>query len=210
MQRLSLLYSRHSDSRRSSVLANLQFRSIPAAIATMGSELGLTAESTTRPRIDSVGVWWICWTAIWTLLLLWGMGFLIRHRRMSMLKVRGIWLSLFSVLFLHFYWASVQLGYVFGSLYPKSLEFWIMSIYLPLGIGLFHASNTRFLHVAQRQKQYIDKSDNCNASMSNKSGKESGILGRFRELDHSAKAIILVSAGMFFQVSSHSYSWAVF
>lgn len=121
---------------------------------------------------------------------------------MSMLKNRGMWLSLSSILFLHLYWASVQLGYVFGPLYPGSCEFWIMSIYLPLGIGLFHASNTRFLHVAQRQKQFIDKSDNPNAPTS----KAGGILGRFRELDHSAKAVVLVSAGMFFQVSSILYS----
>ncbi|KAL7920398.1 putative GprK-type G-protein coupled receptor protein [Trichoderma austrokoningii] len=160
----------------------------------MGSELGLTAESTPRPRVDGVGIWWICWTAAWTLLLLWGMGFLIRHRRMSMLKTRGIWLSLSSILFLHLYWVSVQLGYVLGGLYPKSLEFWIMSIYFPLGIGLFHASNTRFLHVAQRQRQFIDKTDNF------KSIKAGGVLGRFRELDHSAKAVVLVSAGMFFQL----------
>lgn len=74
-----------------------------------------------------------------------------------------------------------------------------MSIYLPLGIGLFHASNTRFLHVAQRQKQFIDKADIPNAPSSH-SSKFGDILGRLRELDHSAKAVVLVSAGMFFQV----------
>lgn len=168
----------------------------------MGSELGLTADSNPRPRINGVGIWWICWATVWTLLLLWGMGFLIRHRQMSMLKIRSIWLSLFSILFLHLYWASVQLGYVFGPLYPGDTQYWIMSTYLPLGIGLFHASNTRFLHVAQRQKQFIDKVDILNAPISYKSSKSGGILGRFRELDYSAKAVILVSSGMFFQVSS--------
>ncbi|KAL7899859.1 putative GPCR GprK-type [Trichoderma sp. TUCIM 5745] len=166
----------------------------------MGSEMGLTADTALRPRMDKVGIFFICWTAIWSVLLLWGMGFLIRHRRMSMLKVRGIWLSLASVLFLHLYWGSVQLGYVLGPLYPNSCEFWIMSIYLPLGIGLFHASNTRFLHVAQRQKQFIDKTDSPNNVVSYKSSKVGDILGRFRELDHSAKAVVLVSAGMFFQL----------
>lgn len=176
-------------------------RLLPAAIATMGSELGLTADSTLRPRINGVGIWWICWAAAWTLLLLCGMGFLIRHRQMSMLKIRGIWLSLSSILFLHLYWVSVQLGYVLGPLYPGDAQYWVMGTYLPLGIGLFHASNTRFLHVAQRQKQFIDKADILNVPISSKSSKTGGILGRFRELDHSAKAVILVSSGMFFQVS---------
>ncbi|GFP54450.1 hypothetical protein TASIC1_0004007400 [Trichoderma asperellum] len=166
----------------------------------MGSELGLTADSTPRPRINGVGIWWICWTATWTVLLLWGMAFLIHHRQMSMLKIRGIWLSLSSILFLHLYWASVQLGYVFGPLYPGDMQYWIMGTYLPLGIGLFHASNTRFLHVAQRQKQFVDKADIPNIPNSYKPSKAGGILGRFRELDYSAKAVILVSSGMFFQL----------
>lgn len=119
-----------------------------------------------------------------------------------MLKIRGICLSLSSILFLHLYWASVQLGYVFGPLYTGDLQYWIMSTYLPLGIGLFHASNTRFLHVAQRQKQFIDKADIANAPISYKSSKASGILGRCREYNHTAKAVLLVSAGMLFQVSS--------
>lgn len=177
-------------------------RLLRATIASMGSELGLTADSTPRPRINGVGIWWICWTATWTVLLLWGMAFLIHHRQMSMLKIRGIWLSLSSILFLHLYWASVQLGYVFGPLYPGDMQYWIMGTYLPLGIGLFHASNTRFLHVAQRQKQFVDKADIPNIPNSYKPSKAGGILGRFRELDYSAKAVILVSSGMFFQVSS--------
>jgi hypothetical protein len=167
----------------------------------MGSELGLTADSTPGPRIDGLGIWWICWTTAWTLLLLWGMCFLIRHRRMPMLKIRGIGLSLSAISLLHLYWISVQLGYVLGPLYPGDTQYWIMGTYLPVGIGLFHASNTRFLHVAQRQKQYIDRANILNDPISSKFNIEGSILGRFRQLDHTAKAIILVGSGMFFQVS---------
>ncbi|KAH9859573.1 hypothetical protein IAQ61_011354 [Plenodomus lingam] len=40
-----------------------------------------------------------------------------------------------------------------GSGFPCNAEFWIMSIYLPVGIALFHASNSQFLDLASRQKQ---------------------------------------------------------
>lgn len=44
--------------------------------------------------------------------------------------------------------------YMMGPGFPCSAEFWIMSIYLPLGIALFHASNSQFLYLASRQKHF--------------------------------------------------------
>lgn len=180
----------------------------------MGSELGLTADSKPTVRLNGVGIWWVCWAAGWTLLLLWGMGFLIYHSGMPMLRIRGIGLSLSAISLLHLYWISVQLGYVLGPLYPGDLQYWIMGTYLPLGIGLFHASNTRFLHVAQRQKQYIGRADHFNNSTASKLNNKGSFLGRFRQLDHTAKVVILVGSGMFFQVSAaafgHSHSSSFF
>lgn len=173
----------------------------PAVRTVMGSELGLTADSKLEARLDGVGIWWICWATGWTLLLLGGMGFLIYQRRMPMLRVRGIGLSLCAISLLHFFWISVQLGYVLGPLYPGDTQYWIMSTYLPLGIGLFHASNTRFLHVAQRQKQYIERPHVPYMPIGSTPNNRSSILGRFKRLDHTTKVIVLVGSGMFFQVS---------
>ncbi|RFU81656.1 regulator of g signaling superfamily [Trichoderma arundinaceum] len=166
----------------------------------MGSELGLTADSKPGPRLNGVGIWWICWATGWTLLLVWGMGFLLYQRRMPMLKIRGIGMSLCAITLLHLYWISVQLGYVLGPLYPGDTQYWIMGTYLPLGIGLFHASNTRFLYVAQRQKQYIDRANILNAPITSKSSNNGGAIGRFRRLDHTTKVVVLVGSGMFFQL----------
>lgn len=178
--------------------------------ATMGSELGLTADSKPAVRLNGIGIWWICWATGWTLLLVWGMGFLIYKRHMPMLRIRGIGLSLSAISLLHLFWISVQLGYVLGPLYPGDTQYWIMGTYLPLGIGLFHASNTRFLHVAQRQKQYIGRADTLNASTAAKLSNNGGIVSRFRRLGHTTKVVFLVGSGMFFQVSAaiftHSHS----
>ncbi|EGR47475.1 uncharacterized protein TRIREDRAFT_63981 [Trichoderma reesei QM6a] len=166
----------------------------------MGTELGLTADSKPEARLDSVGIWWICWSAVWTLLLLAGAGFLILKRNTPMLRIRGIGLSLSAIFLLHLFWMAVQLGYVIGPLYPGDTQYWIMGTYLPLGIGLFHGSNSRFLHIAQRQKQYLEsKSDSqAAAKTSNKDG--DGFISRFRRLDHTAKVILLVGSGMLFQL----------
>ncbi|KAH6605540.1 regulator of g signaling superfamily, partial [Trichoderma cornu-damae] len=194
--------------RRSS---SLPARLLPAAIAPMGSELGLAADSKPAPRLDGVGIWWICWAAGWTLLLLWGIGFLIHHRRMPMLKIRGIGLSICAILLLHLYWISVQLGYVLGPLYPGDTQYWIMGTYLPLGIGLFHASNTRFLHVAQRQKQYIDRANFLNAPIASKSSKKGSVLRRFHRLDHTTKVVILIFMAIFVYIISRKWhsSWGI-
>jgi hypothetical protein len=173
----------------------------------MGTELGLTADSKPEARLDSVGIWWICWSAVWTLLLLAGAGFLILKRNTPMLRIRGIGLSLSAIFLLHLFWMAVQLGYVIGPLYPGDTQYWIMGTYLPLGIGLFHGSNSRFLHIAQRQKQYLEsKSDSqAAAKTSNKDG--DGFISRFRRLDHTAKVILLVGSGMLFQVSGGGHAF---
>lgn len=165
----------------------------------MGTELGLTADSKPEARLDSVGIWWICWSVVWTLLLLAGAGFLILKRNTPMLRIRGIGLSLSAIFLLHLFWIAVQLGYVIGPLYPGDTQYWIMGTYLPLGIGLFHGSNSRFLHIAQRQKKYLESKAQPVAKTSSKD--DEGFLGRFRRLDHTAKVILLVGSGMLFQVS---------
>ncbi|TFA99675.1 hypothetical protein CCMA1212_008498 [Trichoderma ghanense] len=165
----------------------------------MGTELGLTADSKPEARLDSVGIWWICWAAVWTLLLLAGAGFLVVKRNTPTLRIRGIGLSLSAIFLLHLFWIAVQIGYVIGPLYSGDTQYWIMGTYLPLGVGLFHGSNSRFLHIAQRQKKYLDSNAQSSAAKTSNKG-DDGFLGRFRRLDHTAKVVLLVGSGMLFQL----------
>ncbi|KAK2616213.1 hypothetical protein QQS21_000845 [Conoideocrella luteorostrata] len=162
----------------------------------MGSEFGITADSKPQVNLDSVGIWWLCWASIWTFLLLCGMGYLISNRHSHILRIRGIGLSLIAVVLLHLYWLSAQLAYVIGALAPEESEYWIMGIYLPLGIALFHASNGRFLYVAQAQQRYLNRLADIPAKP--RCGK--GIYGRFKKLDYTSKMVLLVGIGMGFQL----------
>ncbi|KAG6009316.1 hypothetical protein E4U43_000015 [Claviceps pusilla] len=162
----------------------------------MGSELGITADSKAQVRLDAVGIWWVCWACTWTVLLLCGMGYLIHNRNAPILRVRGIGLSLSAVVLLHLYWFSVQLAYVLGALTPGECEYWIMGTYLPLGIALFHASNSRFLYVAQAQQKYLNR-DSDNPLPSRRGW---GVVRRFKNWDYTSRMVLLVGLGMAFQL----------
>lgn len=162
----------------------------------MGSEFGVTAESKPELNLDSVGIWWATWASVWTFLLLCGMGYLVYRRDTPTLRIRGIGLSLAAVVLLHLYYFSVQFGYIVGAMAPGDCEYWIMGTYLPLGIALFHASNSRFLYVAKAQKKYLNRL----ADEPVKSKRNMGIFSRFKKQDYTTRMVILVGLGMVFQV----------
>jgi hypothetical protein len=165
-------------------------------LAVMGSELGITADMAHKARLDAVGIFWIVLASTWTVLLLCGMAFLFIRRNMPVLKMRGLAVSLSAVTCLHLYWVSVQLGYVVGPIAPGDHEYWIMGTWLPFGIALFHASNSRFLHVAQAQRRFVEREKYPSAQQPNRS-----LLGRFRQLANPAKILVVIACGMVFQVS---------
>ncbi|KAJ4124579.1 hypothetical protein NW754_000277 [Fusarium falciforme] len=112
-----------------------------------------SAESKPQVNLDGLGIFWIAFALSWTLIVAGGMMFLWHRRDMSILRIRGLPLSFLAITLLHLYWCTVQTGYVYLPLAIAEVEYWIMSIYLPCGIALFHASNTRFLLVAKAQKE---------------------------------------------------------
>jgi hypothetical protein len=162
----------------------------------MGSELGITADTAHKARLDAVGIFWIALASTWTVLLFGGMAFLYTRRHMPILKMRGLALSFCAVICLHLYWVSVQLGYVVGPIAPGDHEYWIMGTWLPFGIALFHASNSRFLHVAQAQKRFVERE-----KYPRDREPETSLIGRFRQLDTTVRILILIGCGMTFQVS---------
>ena len=163
----------------------------------MGSELGVSANSQPKANLGPVSIWWAVWACFWTVVVVLGMAYLIVNRSAPTLRVRGIGLSLSAIGFLHLYWISVQFGVMIANLMPGDAEFWIMGIYLSCGMALFHASNTRFLHVAHTQKKYVQNDESVN---NEKSTPKAGLVERFRRLDYSTKVLVVVGIGMLFQV----------
>ncbi|CAM1509613.1 Fc.00g033520.m01.CDS01 [Cosmosporella sp. VM-42] len=163
----------------------------------MSSELGVNEATKPEARLDGLGIFWITFAIVWTLLVAGGMAFLYRRRDMPMLRIRGLPLSFAAVILLHLYWGAVQGGYCYGPIFPPVVEFWIMGIWLPFGIALFHASNSRFLHIAKNQKKLFASN---NDQVKPARVRRSGLLGRYRGMDYTNKMLLLVSVGMLFQL----------
>ncbi|GLA79141.1 hypothetical protein AtubIFM55763_002062 [Aspergillus tubingensis] len=173
----------------------------------MGCELGVTAASTPQPAYTPVSVWWACWAGAWTVIIASGMVYLIAHRNTPPLLLRGLGLSLSAVVLLHVYWASVQFGTMIGTIMPGDAEYWIMGTYLPCGIALFHASNSRFYHVAKLQEGYIIRSSGGNDLYSTRG--KLGAVDRFRRLAYTTKILVLVTVASLVQVFLTVLMWLI-
>jgi hypothetical protein len=165
----------------------------------MGSELGITADTKAAIDLSPVSIWWVVWGCVWTAAVAAGMAYLIINRDMPTLRIRGLALSLSSIVLLHLYWWVCQFGTMVGALLPGDAQYWIMGTYLPCGIALFHASNTRFLHVAKLQRKYAQHGYRLVDAVPDQRPK-TGLINRFRRLDYTTKILITVGIGMFIQV----------
>ncbi|GKT64941.1 regulator of G protein signaling superfamily protein [Colletotrichum tofieldiae] len=166
----------------------------PAQTPTPASAPGFNSEP--------AAIFWLAWAGVWTATVLCGMAFLFLNRKMPFLRIRGLALSFGAVTMLHLYWMSVQIGLSVGQFVPDGAEFWVMGLYLPFGIALFHASNSRFLQVAKAQRKYAEKphfppskaqSPACDC-------RDKTLAGRLRKLDYTTKMLAVVCTGMLLQL----------
>ncbi|EXM17743.1 hypothetical protein FOTG_14118 [Fusarium oxysporum f. sp. vasinfectum 25433] len=157
-------------------------------------------------RFEGIAILWIAFSSVWTILLVAGMAFLYRRRDMPILRIRGLLLSFGSVVLLHLYWIAVQWVYVVALLFPPAVEFWIMSIWLPFGVALFHASNSRFLYVAKSQKNLFASK---NARPKSERVQKQGLIGRYSNLNYTKRMLVLVGLGMLFQLLLTTFMFLV-
>lgn len=108
--------------------------------------------------LDTLGRAYLGLAIAWTVALAAGILFLHHHRHLPCLQIRRLPLVFAAVCSLHMYGAVCCIAYVIAPLAPCTAEFWLMSIYLPFGIAMFHAANSQFLHIASRQKRFVRRS----------------------------------------------------
>ncbi|KOS20617.1 hypothetical protein ESCO_005392 [Escovopsis weberi] len=157
----------------------------------LGSELGISEDTKPELRFDGVGIFYCVFATIWTLILASGMAFLWVRREMPILRIRGLPLSFAAITLMHLYWLAVELGYSYGPLMPEVAEYWIMSIWFPFGIALFHASNSRFLYVADAQRKFLNTVETLERPLAN-----NDLVGRWKRMDYTSRTLLLVSLGM--------------
>lgn len=177
-------------------------------MGTMGNEMGLTEATKPQVDFDAVAIFYITFAAVWTVLLFGGMAFLTIKRHTPFLQIRGLPLTFIAIFFLHCYWVIVQIGYVTRPLSPEQVEYWVMGIELPFGIGLFQAANTQFLHVAKMQRRYalggscsdIDSLDDRLYQTFSPASRWKRLVRRFKKIRYSTRAFIIVGFLLIIQV----------
>ncbi|KAA8642758.1 uncharacterized protein ATNIH1004_009510 [Aspergillus tanneri] len=104
---------------------------------------------------DSLAKFYVSIAIIWTVALLAGAVFLIINRREQCVRIRNLPLALSAVSCLHVYWILCMVAYSMGTAYPCAVEYWVMSVYLPLGIALFQANSMQLLNVFGIQEKLL-------------------------------------------------------
>ena len=102
-------------------------------------------------NFDGYGISLIVVILLYSILFYAACIFLWLQRSNPAIRMRKIPLALLSVLVLHVYLVIIFVVYPLNGHFPCGVEFWVMSIYLPVGIGLFQAQNQQLLIVSREQ-----------------------------------------------------------
>lgn len=102
-------------------------------------------------NFDGYGISLIVFIVLYSIFFYAACTFLWLQRNNPAIRMRKIPLALLSILVLHVYLVIIFVVYPLNGTFPCGLEFWIMSIYLPIGIGLFQAQNQQLLIVSREQ-----------------------------------------------------------
>lgn len=111
-----------------------------------------------EPNTDPLAVLYLIVAAVWTLLIAGGLFALCRARDTVAVRIRGLALTVSTVIVLHLYAIAVLLVYPLNGLFLCSAEFWIMSTLLPFGFALFQASNVKLLSYYEEQRNLAAQS----------------------------------------------------
>ena len=106
-------------------------------------------------NLDGYGISKIAVAVTYSLFFYAACIFLWLYRHHPVVQKRNVPLLLMSLLTLHVFNFVVMIVYTLNGAFPCQVEFWCMSLYLPIGIGLFQAQNQQLLIVSQGQTQLL-------------------------------------------------------
>ena len=156
---------------------------------------------------DDLGKAYAAVLVIWTVTLCAGTAWLVVNRRIPFIKMRNLPLAVASTAFLHVYLVKIMLAYTTNGHLTCAAEFWIMSIYLPLGIALFQANITQLRSISYRQGRILSRqmSETSFDSLpppkkASSMSKVSNVWTRWRCLNDVEKSYVFIGFFMLVQV----------
>lgn len=150
---------------------------------------------------DDLGKAYAGFIIFWTITLCTGVIWLICHRQLPFIKIRNLPLIVLSTTFLHLYLIKICLAYTTNGHFTCSAEFWVMSIYLPLGIALFQANMVQLRSISDQQQNLV-KADRVPTASSNKpvTGSLHKVKRQWRALSMAQKTYIFIGTGLVIQL----------
>ena len=85
------------------------------------------------------------WTVVYSTVLFVLLATVWVHRALPAIRIRDVPLMVTGILFLHVYLVIICSVYVINGRFPCGLEYWVMSLWFPLGIGFFQLQNAQLL-----------------------------------------------------------------
>ncbi|KAI9880973.1 MAG: hypothetical protein M1830_009467 [Pleopsidium flavum] len=104
-------------------------------------------------NFDSLGVSYTVVMAVWSLVVVAGAWLMIHYRYLPFIRMRNLPLIISTVVSLHIYLVMVLLVYPLNGTFRCGAEYWIMSVWLPLGIAQFQVLMIQLLSVSGLQKR---------------------------------------------------------
>ena len=151
---------------------------------------------------DSLGKFYASLAIVWTVALLVGSVFLVINRHEQCIRIRNLPLALSAVSCLHIYWILCMLAYTMAGEYPCGVEYWIMSVYLPLGIALFQANSMQLLSVSGIQEKMLHTAHQPQRSSYRTGSKGTSQYWRqWKEMNLVHRTEVAIALGMGVQVS---------
>lgn len=110
-------------------------------------------------NLDGYGISNIAFGVAYSLVFYGACFFLWLYRKHPVVRMRNVPLLLMSLLTLHVFLFMIFVVYTLNGAFPCQVEFWCMSLWLPIGIGLFQAQNQQLLVVSSQQNQLLVKEE---------------------------------------------------
>ncbi|KAF2815611.1 uncharacterized protein BDZ99DRAFT_457588 [Mytilinidion resinicola] len=148
-----------------------------------------------RANLDALGIFYVLVAILYSLLVAVEIYLLHRHRSNHSIRIRGFSVLIGSVSMLHVYLVLVLLAYPENGNWPCVAEYWIMSVFLPLGMALFQAANARLLKYYESQER-LARNYTEGARKKRITWTPKGILEAYLRLDAAAKTYAWIVVGL--------------
>ncbi|OCK75297.1 hypothetical protein K432DRAFT_409153 [Lepidopterella palustris CBS 459.81] len=148
-----------------------------------------------HPNLDALGILYVLLAVLYSVFVAGELYLLHRHRHAFCVRIRGLKVIFGAVSMIHIYLVLVLLVYPENGSFPCDAEYWIMSVFLPLGMALFQAANARLLKYYESQERlarnYIEGARKKRVTFTIK-----GLFEAWTRLDAAAKVYVGTLLGL--------------